>query len=305
MRTQTPGSIAGAGPGPDVTSFTDNDYEAIEAAVLETQRGRWFLGEFAKRNRAADTMTLLEAIRTLERGISGVAQPVAEAAMLGELESLSRAIAPLLEEVEATAGEPSPAANGRAAAERLQALAAGLRRGGADCPDPATIDAIIDQAALLGEAYDRVSQRAAAAIDLLAHIRARLDGLLAATMGDGPGAPGVETALAPENLAYFGGDEELFEAAMPPPGRVTQAAAAGPSEPTDNDAASGDRGIADLPGDAMPAAPAMEAPLTDIRPVAESKQRIVIVRRRSSDETIIPLADDADAGSAVRPASGA
>jgi hypothetical protein len=42
------------------------DYEAIEAAVLETARGRWFLAEFARRNRSADTSVLLAAIERLE-----------------------------------------------------------------------------------------------------------------------------------------------------------------------------------------------------------------------------------------------
>lgn len=44
----------------------EEDYEAIEAAVMETARGRWFLMEFARRNRNADTTVLLEAISRLE-----------------------------------------------------------------------------------------------------------------------------------------------------------------------------------------------------------------------------------------------
>ncbi len=42
------------------------DYETIQAAVMETERGRWFLSEFAQRNRVADTTILLEAIKKLE-----------------------------------------------------------------------------------------------------------------------------------------------------------------------------------------------------------------------------------------------
>jgi hypothetical protein len=44
----------------------NEDYEAIEAAVMETARGRWFLMEFMRRNRNADTKVLLEAIARLE-----------------------------------------------------------------------------------------------------------------------------------------------------------------------------------------------------------------------------------------------
>ena len=53
-----------------MSAYTQKDYEDIEAAVLESPRGRWFLGEFARRNRAADTLMLLEAIRKLDRGVA-------------------------------------------------------------------------------------------------------------------------------------------------------------------------------------------------------------------------------------------
>lgn len=46
------------------------DYEAIEAAVMETTRGRWFLSEYARRNRNADTGVLLDAIARLEKRLA-------------------------------------------------------------------------------------------------------------------------------------------------------------------------------------------------------------------------------------------
>lgn len=45
------------------------DYEAIESALLESARGRWFLAEYNKRNRSADTKMLLEAISRLEASV--------------------------------------------------------------------------------------------------------------------------------------------------------------------------------------------------------------------------------------------
>ena len=42
------------------------DYEAIEAALLETVQGRGFLMEYSNRNRRAETVMLLEAISKLE-----------------------------------------------------------------------------------------------------------------------------------------------------------------------------------------------------------------------------------------------
>ena len=44
-----------------------SDFETIEAAVMETARGRWFLAEFARRLRAADTQALVQAVERLER----------------------------------------------------------------------------------------------------------------------------------------------------------------------------------------------------------------------------------------------
>src|SRR5215467_12545866 len=46
---------------------TEADYEAIAAAVTGTVRGRWFLAEFAKRNRNADSALILERIDRIEK----------------------------------------------------------------------------------------------------------------------------------------------------------------------------------------------------------------------------------------------
>lgn len=54
-----------------LTPLDPTDYNAIEAAVMETARGRWFLAEYAKRNRNADTDMLLSAIGRLEEAVSG------------------------------------------------------------------------------------------------------------------------------------------------------------------------------------------------------------------------------------------
>ncbi|MFX6149179.1 hypothetical protein ABTF39_20325, partial [Acinetobacter baumannii] len=40
----------------------EQDYDAIREAFMETARGRWFLGEYAKRNRNADTRMVLDAV---------------------------------------------------------------------------------------------------------------------------------------------------------------------------------------------------------------------------------------------------
>ena len=54
---------------PPPQGMTEVDYEAIEAAVTETVRGRWFLGEFARRNRTGEMRVLMEAMARLETRI--------------------------------------------------------------------------------------------------------------------------------------------------------------------------------------------------------------------------------------------
>lgn len=69
------------------------DYQQIEAAVKETSRGRWFLEEFARRNRQADTLTVLGAIETLQRSLASrpIAVPIDR--LQGEIIEMARAIA--------------------------------------------------------------------------------------------------------------------------------------------------------------------------------------------------------------------
>jgi hypothetical protein len=45
--------------------LTIEDFEQIEAAVLETERGRWFLQEYARRLRAVETAQILAAVERL------------------------------------------------------------------------------------------------------------------------------------------------------------------------------------------------------------------------------------------------
>ena len=55
-------------PAP-VTPLAIEDYDAIEAAVMETQRGRWFLAEHARRNRNCDTEVVLASLERIEKTI--------------------------------------------------------------------------------------------------------------------------------------------------------------------------------------------------------------------------------------------
>ncbi len=55
---------------------SEADYDAIREAFMETSRGRWFLGEYAKRNRNADTRLVLDAVARIEETLAAQKKPV-------------------------------------------------------------------------------------------------------------------------------------------------------------------------------------------------------------------------------------
>jgi len=59
------------------TQPREEDYDAISEAFMETSRGRWFLGEYAKRNRNTDTSMVLDAIVRIEQSMAAQRQPAA------------------------------------------------------------------------------------------------------------------------------------------------------------------------------------------------------------------------------------
>ena len=72
--------------------FPREQYEALESAVMESARGRWFLAEYAKRNRTADTSLVLEAVTRLEANLAAQKQAPALSlvAALGAIRSAVR-----------------------------------------------------------------------------------------------------------------------------------------------------------------------------------------------------------------------
>jgi hypothetical protein len=50
--------------------ISEDDYDSIEAAVMETVRGRWFLAEFARRARSDEIRQVLDAVARLENVVT-------------------------------------------------------------------------------------------------------------------------------------------------------------------------------------------------------------------------------------------
>ncbi len=59
--------------------LSEADFDRVEAAVMETERGRWFLTEFARRIRAEDAERILGAIDRLEARMEAAQEAEARA----------------------------------------------------------------------------------------------------------------------------------------------------------------------------------------------------------------------------------
>jgi hypothetical protein len=68
------------------------DYDAISAAFMETSRGRWFLSEYAKRNRNADTRMVLDAVARIEANIAAQKDAAPDHALADLLAAIREAV---------------------------------------------------------------------------------------------------------------------------------------------------------------------------------------------------------------------
>src|SRR5436305_5031108 len=68
------------------------DYDAISAAFMETSRGRWFLGEYARRNRNADTSMVLDAVARIEANIAAQKEAAPKHGLADALAAIRQAV---------------------------------------------------------------------------------------------------------------------------------------------------------------------------------------------------------------------
>ncbi|MEX0590673.1 MAG: chemotaxis protein [Xanthobacteraceae bacterium] len=186
-------------PPPALAPFTDADYESIAAAVLETARGRWFLTEYARRNRHSDTKIVLEAIEKLERMIAQRAEGPEPDRVRVDLVEMMEAITRTKNEIASIRPAPDSAnhfdqasseldaivgttekatSDILAAAERVQEIAWTLREQGVDA---AVCDLIDSNAAEVYSAcsfQDLTGQRIRKVIEVLRFLEARIDAMI-------------------------------------------------------------------------------------------------------------------------------
>jgi hypothetical protein len=100
---------------------SEQDYDAIREAFMETSRGRWFLGEYAKRNRNADTSMVLDAVARIEEAMAAQKQePTGN-------DELVEALVAIRGAVEEAAGKASAAFTGLELDQKLAPIHKGAR----------------------------------------------------------------------------------------------------------------------------------------------------------------------------------
>jgi len=188
---------------PPPSALAEEDYEAIEAAVMETARGRWFLQEYARRNRNADTDKVLDAVGRIERMVRRERTVELGVEVRNELVDMHRAIERMRAELSALAGEAEgsgrlPRASADldavvqatefatqeilASAERIQETAWHLREKGVEEASCDALDKLATEIYLACSFQDLTGQRIAKVVGTLRFLEARLTGLME-TMG--------------------------------------------------------------------------------------------------------------------------
>jgi chemotaxis protein CheZ len=177
----------------------DVEYDAIESALLKTARGRAFLGEFTRRNRQADTQTVLSAIEKLE-GSMRVHDPVADVQRFrGDVLEMARRIADTRQQIVALRAEDDTDTTiGRAkgeldaivqatesatsgileAAEEIQEIAWTLREGGFAVETCEAIDERATNIYLACSFQDLTSQRIRKVIEAMHFLESRISQMI-------------------------------------------------------------------------------------------------------------------------------
>jgi hypothetical protein len=253
------------------------DFAAIESAVRETERGRWFLTEFEKRGRIAETHTLLAAIRKLEDIMAAGSEKVSAPPLSPGVEAI---IAEARNEISAIRAQLVPddrtqtancdvfaalTIDAKIIAVELTHLAEVLW-----AAETSELPHLSARLSTLAKSHDTLTRQIATLANLLlrlnrdwhkdvagepASVADRLEPLLA-------GVPRpAEALLSQDNLRYFGKDEEFFV-------------------PEDSPAS-------------RPPTHELAASAADVGPAVQSgRNRIVIVRTSPSEARPIPLAEE-------------
>jgi len=160
------------------------DYDVIFSALMQTERGRWFLQEYARRNRSADTNLLLAAIARIESAVcaerSQQLQPDLRADLVEMAQAITQTRAEVAELKAETAIGPLPQAppgDVFAAAERIRDVTWAMRGHGFDpatCGQLEELAATILSASALRDPTDHRARKLGEVLQYLEHRIAKL-----------------------------------------------------------------------------------------------------------------------------------
>ena len=231
-----------------LTSLDISEYDRIEAAMTESERGRWFLDAYLRRNRTSDTGILLDAIARLESVVTRDRESSQMGRVRGDLMDMAHAIARTKAEIAAinAPGQDQSRLGGASAAldaivrstenatsdilsaaEHVQEAAWTLRESGSDA---AICDELDRRATAIYTAcsfQDLTAQRTARIIHTLRYLEERLAAMMA-IWGDaldpvpagpaGQGAPEVQADLCQSDVdRYIDMDGSSAEPVPPVP----------------------------------------------------------------------------------------
>lgn len=236
--------------------LSETDFEAIAEAVQETERGRWFLDEYARRNRHSDTRQVLEAIERLQYNLSTRTESTHEDSIRLTISDMSDAIARTKAEIAAIKpDEESPGKIGDAtveldaivstteqatseilaAAESVQEIAWTLREQGTEASVCDQLDALMTQTYTACSFQDLTGQRIRKIVNVLNFLEARIEAMnliwgkhetatgsaeapsMEASLLNGPALPG-------KGLQQYAVDEILEPETLPSPATAGEVA---------------------------------------------------------------------------------
>src|SRR3954454_11375925 len=201
--------------------LSEIDYEQIEGAVMETARGRWFLAEYARRNRNADTTMLLKALERIEGAMRGQQSVEPVERIRYDLVEMSKAIARTKTEIASM--KPDSDHHGKfgeaseeldsvvlatetatsdilACAERIQEIAWTLREQGVESEVCDLLDANATEIYTACSFQDITGQRTRKVIQVLRYLEDRINAMI--------GIWGLDGAMAAEAAEARAVDED-------------------------------------------------------------------------------------------------
>jgi len=211
----------------NLPAISDADYVAIEGAVMETARGRWFLAEYARRNRNADTTMLLKALDRIEAAMRGERSVDSVDRIRFDLVDMAKAIARTKTEIAAM--KPDADNHGKfgeaseeldsvvqqteaatsdilACAERIQEIAWTLREQGLEAEVCDLIDAKATEVYTACSFQDLTGQRTRKVIGVLRYLEGRINAMIEIWGLDGAlAAEAAETRAVETGKALLNG----------------------------------------------------------------------------------------------------